>query len=59
VLARAAFYRKRQTGSDVAMRRDGPFAQVVFPDYDELGRGTLRAIIRQVGLSVEDFLRLL
>jgi predicted RNA binding protein YcfA (HicA-like mRNA interferase family) len=41
------------------MRRDEPFAQVVVPDHDELDRGTLRAIIRQAGLSVEDFLELL
>jgi predicted RNA binding protein YcfA (HicA-like mRNA interferase family) len=41
------------------MRRDEPFAQVVVPDHDELDRGTLRAIIRQAGLSVEDFLQLL
>jgi len=55
----AGFYRKRQTGSHVVMRRDEPFAQVVVPDHDELDRGTLRAIIRQAGLSVEDFLELL
>jgi predicted RNA binding protein YcfA (HicA-like mRNA interferase family) len=40
------------------MRRDEPFAQVVVPDHDELDRGTLRAIIRQAGLNVEEFLRL-
>jgi predicted RNA binding protein YcfA (HicA-like mRNA interferase family) len=43
----------------VVMRRDEPFAQVVVPDHDDLDRGTLRAIIRQAGLSVEEFLRLL
>jgi len=41
------------------MRRDEPFAQVVVPDHDELDRGTLRAILRHAGLSVEEFLRLL
>jgi predicted RNA binding protein YcfA (HicA-like mRNA interferase family) len=40
------------------MRRDEPFAQVLVPDHDELDRGTLRAIIRQAGLNVEEFLRL-
>jgi predicted RNA binding protein YcfA (HicA-like mRNA interferase family) len=43
----------------VVLRRDDPFAQVVVPDHAELDRGTLRAIIRQAGLSVEEFLRLL
>ncbi len=41
------------------MRRDDPFAQIVVPDHKELDRGTLRAIIRQAGLSVDDFIRLL
>ncbi len=37
------------------LRRDDPFAQLAVPDHEELDRGTLRAIIRQAGLSVEDF----
>lgn len=59
VLQRAGFYFKRQTGSHMVMRRDEPFAQVVVPDHRVLDRGTLRAIIRQAGLSVDDFLSLL
>jgi len=58
-LEQAGFYRRRQQGSHVVMRRDEPFAQVVVPDHDELDRGTLRAILRHAGLSVEEFLRLL
>ncbi len=41
------------------LRRDVPFAQVVVPDHPELDRGTLRALIRQAGLSVDEFLRLM
>lgn len=41
------------------LRRDDPFAQLVVPDHKELDRGTLRAIIRQAGLSVEQFAALL
>jgi len=41
------------------LRRNEPFAQVVVPDHRELDRGTLRAIIRQAGLSVEEFAKLL
>jgi hypothetical protein len=36
-----------------------PFAQLVVPDHKELDRGTLRAIIRQAGMSVDEFLELL
>jgi predicted RNA binding protein YcfA (HicA-like mRNA interferase family) len=58
-LERAGFYVKRQAGSHVILRRDDPFAQVVVPDHKELDRGTLRAIIRHAGLSVDEFVKLL
>ena len=35
--------------------RQTPFAMVVVPDHRELDTGTLRAIIRQAGLSVAEF----
>lgn len=58
-LERAGFYLKRQVGSHLVLRRDEPIAQVVVPDRKELDRGTLRAIIRQAGLSVDAFVSLL
>jgi predicted RNA binding protein YcfA (HicA-like mRNA interferase family) len=38
---------------------DNPFAQVVVPDHKELDRGTLRAILRQADITVEEFVKLL
>lgn len=58
-LERAGFFLKRQEGSHIILRRNSRFAQVVVPDYRELDRGTLRGIIRQAGLSVEEFAKLL
>ena len=58
-LAKAGFYSKRQEGSHVTLRRDEPFCQLVVPLHKELDRGTLRAIVRQAGLSVSEFTRLL
>ena len=58
-LERAGFYLKRQTGSHLILRRAEPFAQVVVPDHKVLYRGTLRAIIRQAGLSMDEFVSLL
>ena len=58
-LAKAGFYLKRQQGSHMILRRDDPFAQVVVPDHKELDTGTLRAIIRHAGLTVDEFVRLL
>jgi len=43
----------------MVLRRDEPFTQVVIPDHKTLDRGTLRAIIRQAGLNVDEFLVLL
>lgn len=59
VLGKIGFYLKRQEGSHMVLRRDDPFGQVVVPDHKELDRGTLRAIIRQSGLSVDEFTKLL
>jgi predicted RNA binding protein YcfA (HicA-like mRNA interferase family) len=58
-LKKADFLFKRQKGSHIVLRRDIPFGQVVVPDHKELDRGTLRAIIKQAGLSVDEFLNLL
>ncbi len=58
-LQKAGFTFKRQHGSHIVLRRDNPFCQVVVPDHKELDRGTLRAIIRQAGLRVDEFLNFL
>ncbi|MBS4015993.1 MAG: type II toxin-antitoxin system HicA family toxin [Candidatus Latescibacteria bacterium] len=58
-LGKIGYYFKRQEGSHIILRRDDPFSQVVVPDHKELDRGTLRAIIRQAGLSVDEFVKLL
>jgi len=58
-LFKAGFTLKRQHGSHMILRRDEPFSQLVVPDHDELDRGTLRAIIRQANISVEEFTKLL
>jgi predicted RNA binding protein YcfA (HicA-like mRNA interferase family) len=58
-LEKAGFSFKRQEGSHIIMRRDLPFAQVVVPDHKQLDRGTLRAILRQAGIGVEEFCLLL
>ncbi|MBD2412401.1 hypothetical protein FACHB389_34890 [Nostoc calcicola FACHB-389] len=58
-LVKAGFYILRQRGSHIILRRDKPFAEVVVPNHQELDKETLRAIIRQVGLSVDEFIGLL
>ena len=58
-LAKVGFYIRRQRGSHVVLRREDPFTQIVVPDHRTLDRGTLRAIIRQCGIGVEEFNRIL
>ncbi|MCP2731535.1 type II toxin-antitoxin system HicA family toxin [Limnofasciculus baicalensis] len=58
-LQKVGFYQKRRESSHVILRRNDPFAQVVVPDHQELSKGTLRAIIRDADLSIEEFITLL
>ena len=58
-LERAGFVVRRQKGSHIVLTRDDPFAQVIVPDHRELRRGTLRAIIRGAGMTVDAFADLL
>lgn len=49
-----------QTGSHIILRhREPPHRRLSVPDHKELAKGTLRALIRQAGLTVEEFRRLL
>jgi predicted RNA binding protein YcfA (HicA-like mRNA interferase family) len=48
-----------QTGSHIILRhRDPPHRRLSVPDHNELAKGTLRKLIRQAGLTVEEFVRL-
>jgi predicted RNA binding protein YcfA (HicA-like mRNA interferase family) len=58
-LKKIGFYVRRQRGSHIILRRDDPFSQVVVPNHRELDSGTLRAILRQIGITVDDFTALL
>ena len=58
-LAKVGFTLRRQHGSHMILRRDNPFAQTVVPNHRQIDRGTLRAILRQTGLSVDEFNELL
>ena len=58
-LENAHFYFVRQKGSHMVMRRDDPFTQVIVPEARSLPPGTLRNIIRQAGMTVDEFVALL
>jgi len=59
-LAKIGYYVDHQTGSHVILRqREDPHRRLTVPRHSELAKGTLRAIIREAGLTVEEFLELL
>jgi predicted RNA binding protein YcfA (HicA-like mRNA interferase family) len=54
ILVRKGFIIRRQSGSHVVMQKDARVFSV--PLHDELKRGTLKAILKQAGLEVEDLI---
>jgi predicted RNA binding protein YcfA (HicA-like mRNA interferase family) len=57
-LQKIGFTVRCQQGSHIIMRRDDPFAQTVVPNHHQIDRGTLRAILRQSGVTVEQLTEL-
>jgi len=58
-LEKAGFKVRRQTGSHVIMYKSGIHHPISIPQHPkDLPKGTLRAIIRQAGLTIEEFLGL-
>ncbi|MFL6283197.1 MAG: type II toxin-antitoxin system HicA family toxin [Pyrinomonadaceae bacterium] len=59
-LRKVGYEQDRQRGSHVVLRQTtAPHRRVVVPDHKEVAKGTLRAIIKQVGLTVDEFKKLL
>jgi len=59
-LTGVGYERDRQKGSHIVLRQVvAPHRRIVVPDHREVAKGTLRAIIRQTGLTVEEFRQLL
>lgn len=58
-LQKAGFVVRRQSGSHIILRRDDPFAQISLPNHKTVKPGTLRKIIRDAGLTVDEFVELL
>lgn len=57
-LLRRGYYVRRQKGSHIRLYHTAR-SPVTVPDHKEIDRGTLRSILRQAGLSPEEFADLL
>ena len=58
VLLRVGFVVNRQRGSHIVPRRGKAVARVVVPDHKRVRPGTLRQILTEAGLSIEELLEL-
>ena len=59
-LGRVGYILDHQRGSHMILRNtEPPFRRLTVPDHKELAKGTLRSIIREAGLTVEQFTELL
>ena len=59
-LEKAGFYFVRTgKGDHMIYRRQEPFAQVTIPNHRELHTGTLRGIVSDAGLTIDEFVELL
>lgn len=55
-LGKIGYVLDRQRGSHMILRQQTPpHRRLTVPDHNEVAKGTLRAIIRQAGLTVEEF----
>lgn len=60
VLRKVGFYELRQRGSHVCFKHpDGRFTLVPRHDREDIGRGLLRQILREINISPEEFSKFL
>jgi len=59
-LSKLGYSLDRQRGSHMILRQEqSPHRRLTVSDHKEIAKGTLRAIIRQAGLTVDEFQGLL
>jgi predicted RNA binding protein YcfA (HicA-like mRNA interferase family) len=59
ILTRLGYEADHQTGSHLILRnRNTPYRRLTVPNHKEIAKGTLRSIIRESGLTVEEFQKL-
>lgn len=60
MLAKIGYLVDHQTGSHIILRHEKPpHRRLTVPEHKEIAKGTLRAIIRQAGLTAVEFEKLL
>ena len=56
MLGKFGYLTDHQTGSHIILRhKNPPHRRLTVPNHKEIAKGTLRAIIRQAGLTIDEF----
>jgi predicted RNA binding protein YcfA (HicA-like mRNA interferase family) len=59
-MAKVGYLHDHQKGSHIILRHQAPpYRRITIPDHKEIAKGTLRNIIREAGLTLEELLDLL
>ncbi len=59
-LAKIGYVFDHQRGSHIVLRQNfAPYRRITVPNHKEIAKGTLRKIIREAGLTVEELTNLL
>lgn len=60
ILGKIGYFTDHQTGSHIILRHEAPpHRRLTVPNHKEIAKGTLRAVLRQAGLTVGEFKDLL
>ena len=60
VLRKAGYEKDHQTGSHIILRKaTTPHRRLSVPDHKEIAKGTLRKIIRDSGLTLDEFINMM
>ncbi len=60
ILEKIGYLKDHQTGSHIILRNENPpHRRLTVPNHKEIAKGTLRSILRQAGLTVNEFKELI
>jgi len=60
ILRKAGYYFHHTTGNHIILRNiNPPYRRLTVPAHKEIAKGTLRAILRQAGLTVDELKQLM
>jgi predicted RNA binding protein YcfA (HicA-like mRNA interferase family) len=59
-LARTGYQVDHQTGGHIILRNENPpHRRITVPNHKEIAKGTLRSILRQAGMTIEELISFL